>query len=70
MQEYMRVMQKVAKDEADRPTHIVIRKYGVNVVEVNKVRAKKGWTLIQIFLPPLVTPTPGNVIQSKIQVFK
>ena len=65
-QEYLRVMRKVEKDEAYRPTHIVIRKYAIPVDEINRVRATKRWPPIDIHLPPLVTPTPANVIQSEL----
>ena len=61
-----RAMRRVKTDESYRPTHIILQNYGITVDEINQIRAKRGWTTIEIDIPPTFTPTPANVIQAEI----
>jgi len=56
----------VRKSESYRPSGTILRKYQITVDEVNEIRDSKGWSKLDICIPPVLSITPTAVIQMEI----
>lgn len=61
-----KILERVKKGAI--PSGASLRKYypHVTLEKINAIRAEKGWSEINIEMPPIVQPTPMNVIQQQI----